>query len=295
PDAAAERALAALTPVQASHDGGIRLVVPLVLRGTAEGYIEAVTPARRQHDEDELELVQIVANQAAVALENARLYDRIEREAVTDGLTGLYNHRYFFKRLEEEVATSQRYGAPLSLLMLDLDDFKEFNDTYGHPTGDRVLREVADILRNQLRNLVDLPARYGGEEFAVILPNTPLSGAEAAARRLWQYLEDVCGAASPAGEPASDEDGNGSAPAATGRVAPPAEEAADAVGERIRRNIAAASFEGSAGQRYVHMTVSIGIAGFPEHARDARELVNCADKALYLAKRLGKNRVEIFT
>ena len=147
--------------------------MPLVLRGAAEGYIEAVIPPGRELGRDELELVQIVANQAAVALENARLYDRIEQQAITDGLTGLYNHRHFYKRLEEEVATAKRYGVPLSLLMLDLDDFKRFNDTFGHPAGDRVLCEVADILRHQVRNLVDLPARYGGEEFAVILPNTP--------------------------------------------------------------------------------------------------------------------------
>jgi PleD family two-component response regulator len=157
------------------------------------------------------------------------------------------------------------------------------------------LLEVADILRSQLRALVDLPARYGGEEFAVILPNTPLSGAEAAAKRLWRYLDDVCGAAAPSEEPGCDGGSDGGAQVASGPVAPPAEEAADAVGERIRRNIAAAQFEGKAGQRYVHMTVSIGIAGFPEHGGDAHELVNCADKALYLAKRLGKNRVETYS
>jgi diguanylate cyclase (GGDEF)-like protein len=295
PDPAAERALAALEPVQASDAEANLLVVPLVVRDTVEGYIEAVAPPGRRYDGDELELVQIVANQAAVALENARLYDRIEQQAITDGLTGLFNHRYFYKRLEEEVATSARYGAPLSLLMLDLDDFKQFNDNFGHPAGDQVLREVADILRHQVRNLVDLPARYGGEEFAVILPNTPVSGAQAAANRLWRQLEVVCDAAAVAGDGGEAGESDAGEPATHRGVAPRSEEAADAVGERIRKNIAMAGFEGRAGQRQVHMTVSIGIASFPEHGHDAQGLVNCADKALYLAKRMGKNRVETFS
>ena len=89
--------------------------------------------------EDEVELVQILANQAAVALQNGRLYETLKLQAITDGLTGLHNHRYFYERLEEEVAKSKRYGAPLSLLMLDLDDFKSFNDAYGHPAGDQAV------------------------------------------------------------------------------------------------------------------------------------------------------------
>ncbi len=295
PGPAAERALAALTAVQTGDEEVTRVVVPLVLRGAAEGYVEAAIPPGRELGNDELELVQIVANQAAVALENARLYDRIEQQAITDGLTRLYNHRHFYKRLEEEVATAKRYDVPLSLLMLDLDDFKRFNDTFGHPAGDRVLCEVADILRHQVRNLVDLPARYGGEEFAVILPNTPMSGAQAAAKRLRQHLVEACDAAAAAVEGGDGRGGDGGGPAAHGGVAPPSEDTADAVGERIRKSIATARFEGRGGQRHAHMTVSIGIASFPDHCRDAEGLVDCADKALYLAKRMGKNRVETYS
>jgi len=294
PGPAAERALAALAAVRTGDEEATRLAVPLVVRGVAEGYIEAVLPPGRECGRDELELVQIVANQAAVALENARLYDRIEQQAITDGLTGLYNHRHFYTRLEEEVATAKRYSVPLSLLMLDLDDFKRFNDAFGHQAGDRVLCEVADILRHQVRSLVDLPARYGGEEFAVILPNTPMSGAEAAAKRLCRHLVEVCDAAGAAGE-SGDGGGNGGGPAARGAVAPPSEDAADAVGERIRKSIATTRFEGRSGERHAHMTVSIGIASFPDHCRDAEGLVDCADKALYLAKRMGKNRVETYS
>ena len=96
--------------------------------------------------DDELELLQVLASQAAAALANAALYRTLERQAITDGLTGLYNHRYFYERLNQEIARAQRYGLPLSLLMIDIDDFKHFNDRYGHPTGDLVLTEVGRIL-----------------------------------------------------------------------------------------------------------------------------------------------------
>jgi two-component system, cell cycle response regulator len=89
-----------------------------------------------------------------------------------DGLTGLYNHRYFWERLRDEVARARRYGQPLSLLMLDLDDFKHVNDRWGHPVGDELLRAVGTALQTQIRQGVDCAARYGGEEFAVILPST---------------------------------------------------------------------------------------------------------------------------
>ena len=112
-----------------------------------------------------------------MAIEHARLYRVSEQRAITDGLTGLYNHRYFYERLGQEVARARRYGTPVSLLMIDIDDFKAFNDSRGHVAGDEVLRDVAGILSAALRRDVDIAARYGGEEFAVILPNTPMDGA----------------------------------------------------------------------------------------------------------------------
>ena len=108
----------------------------------------------------------------AVAIENARLFGRVEQLAVTDGLTGLCNHRHFFERLAEEVARAKRYELALSMLMIDIDDFKAYNDALGHPCGDALLRALADVLLSQTRRQVDLVARYGGEEFAVILPST---------------------------------------------------------------------------------------------------------------------------
>ena len=188
PGAATElmaQAEAGLLPVQAREDGEARLVVPLAVRGEVLGFIDVLSRRRRYGDEL-AELLQIVANQASAALANARLYARLAEQAITDGLTGLYNHRYFYERLEQECARACRYGLPLSLLMIDIDDFKGFNDLFGHVLGDDVLRQVGGILRDGTRSGIDLPARYGGEEFAVILPphachRRPCGGRPAAA------------------------------------------------------------------------------------------------------------------
>ncbi len=148
---------------------GARLVVPFASGEAVTGLLELCAAAAV--GEDGLELLQILASQAAVALANAALYRTLERQAVTDGLTGLYNHRYFYERLNQEIARAQRYGLPLSLLIVDIDDFKLFNDRFGHPSGDLVLKEVGSILSTQIRAGIDVAARYGGEEFTVVLPS----------------------------------------------------------------------------------------------------------------------------
>jgi diguanylate cyclase (GGDEF)-like protein len=108
--------------------------------------------------------------------------------ACTDGLTGLYNHRQFIKIFAEEVARAYRYEKALSIILFDVDDFKKFNDTYGHPNGDIVLREMATMLRELLRDC-DTIFRYGGEEFVVLLPETPLSEATKVAERIRIFVE----------------------------------------------------------------------------------------------------------
>jgi diguanylate cyclase (GGDEF)-like protein len=125
---------------------------------------------------------------------------QLERLSITDGLTGLYNHRHFEERLAEEFRRSQRYGDPVSLMMLDLDHFKEVNDRFGHPFGDRVLREAAELIRTSIRD-PDICARYGGEEFAIILPKTHLQGALAVAERMFKSLRAKRYAVDCAGEP----------------------------------------------------------------------------------------------
>jgi diguanylate cyclase (GGDEF)-like protein len=127
----------------------------------------------------------------------------LERLSVTDGLTGLFNRRYFNARLSQEFQRAQRYSDPLSLLMLDIDHFKRVNDSYGHPFGDLVLKGTADLVRTSVRD-PDICARYGGEEFAVILPKTHLAGALVVAERIWRdlaakpYATDGAGGASGA-------------------------------------------------------------------------------------------------
>ena len=121
------------------------------------------------------------------ALQNARKYDSIRRQVVTDHLTHLYNRRYFMNRAAEEVERSLRDQAPMSVVLIDIDHFKRFNDTYGHPTGDRVLQAVAAILQDAVRT-TDVCARHGGEEFTLLLPNTPGDNAMFMASRVRNTL-----------------------------------------------------------------------------------------------------------
>jgi two-component system, cell cycle response regulator len=148
------------------------------LRNGAEDYVGK--------EADEAEVLARVGAMMRVKELQDRLRDandQLERLSVTDGLTELFNHRAFQTRLREEFGRAQRYGDPLSLLMIDLDRFKALNDRWGHPFGDKVLHEVAQVIRNSVRDH-DVSARYGGEEFAVLLPKTHLANAGHVARRI---------------------------------------------------------------------------------------------------------------
>ena len=167
------------------------LLVPLVFKDEAIGCLELVEKRFVRHfSDEERALAGTLAALAAVAIQNARLYGDVKHLAITDGLTGLYNHRYFYDRLAQDVARAKRYDLPLSLLMIDIDDFKCYNDAHGHRAGDGLLRELGRVLRAQTRQQIDLVARYGGEEFAVILPSTGVAGATRAGERL---LDAVAG------------------------------------------------------------------------------------------------------
>jgi diguanylate cyclase (GGDEF)-like protein len=259
--------LAGLQPEQELSEGRCRLLVPLITQGRAEGWLQIVGDEPRAFDQDEVELVQILANQAAAALDNTRLYETLAQQAITDGLTGLFNHRFFYERLRDEVTRAQRYGLPLSLLMMDLDDFKLYNDRFGHQAGDGVLRRVAEIMRAQLRKNVDIAARYGGEEFAIILPHTAIGGAERVGERLSEAVSEA-------------------------EVDLATMHGAAVVAERVRHSIEEVLFKENDAGDAARVTISVGIASMPSHAAGAEELVATADKALYLAKKLGKNRVE---
>jgi diguanylate cyclase (GGDEF)-like protein len=151
-----------------------------------------VSVARRSSDFDEAEreLFGYLAAQAAVSIENVGLHETVQRQAVTDELTGLYNHRRFQEAMDAEAERAKRFGQDMGLVMLDIDNFKQVNDTYGHQQGDVVLAEVARIVRESSRE-IDAPARYGGEELAVVLPGTDIEGAYNLAERMRHGIEDL--------------------------------------------------------------------------------------------------------
>lgn len=163
------------------------LCTPILNKGKLSGllYMEnnltagAFTPER-------LEILHIIASQAAISLENAKLFDL----ATTDGLTKLFVHRYFQLMLEQEIQHARRYNRPFSLIMIDIDDFKRFNDTYGHQLGDEVLRSVGRAIRKIMR-IVDISARYGGEEFVIILPETDVNKGLIAADKIRKCIEEI--------------------------------------------------------------------------------------------------------
>jgi diguanylate cyclase (GGDEF)-like protein len=162
------------------------------LRSLVDGpeYLGAVSIARQGEafTREEEELLEYLAGQAVVSIENASLHETVERQAVTDELTGLANVRAFLSILDHELERSRRFETPLGLVMVDLDDFKRINDTHGHQQGDEVLAHVAGVLRDESREL-DTAARYGGEELAVVLPQTDVAGAALLAERMRRAVE----------------------------------------------------------------------------------------------------------
>jgi diguanylate cyclase (GGDEF)-like protein len=172
---------------------GIRsiMVIPIHYSEKAIGALYLRTSRKeKKFSEKELKISQVIASMAAVALNNARLFniikeekDLLEKMAVTDDMTRLYNHRFFVRRLKEEYKRSERYKTNLACIMIDIDNFKNVNDTYGHQAGDIVLQEIARIIKRCVRE-TDVVARYGGEEFAVILPHTGNEAAVNLANRI---------------------------------------------------------------------------------------------------------------
>ena len=160
----------------------------LELASGEEGTTELVLYAPREGFSDETRrLAEWLASQAAIALENARLHHTVQRQAITDELTGLVNRRRFLEALGSEIVRAGAFGTPLAVVLADLDDFKVINDRFGHHAGDDVLRGFAELVRAHLRD-VDVPGRLGGEEFAIIVPETDAAGAEAVAERVRRSL-----------------------------------------------------------------------------------------------------------
>ncbi len=220
------------------------LAVPLLLRGKTIGVLMVTdkTTGETFSPEDE-DLLLNASFHIALAVEKLWFYDKLQELANLDGLTNLYNHRAFQDRLDEEIERARRGGHSLALLMCDIDLFKVFNDTYGHLAGDRILKEVAKVIKESIRKM-DVPARYGGEEFAVILPETTLQGA---------FL----------------------------------------VAERIRQEVSARKIDYD--RQKIGVTISVGVALYPEDGKDKKSLLAAADLALYHAKRSGRNRVSTYS
>ena len=223
--------------------------LPLIVQGESHGVLvlsepfhSAGGPAIDVDAADHAGIVAATAEQLALGLANLDLRETLRAQSIRDALTGLFNRRFLIESLERECRRSIRAGRPLSVLMLDVDHFKNFNDTFGHEAGDVILREVGMVLRTAFRG-EDAACRYGGEEFALVLSDTGTDGALSRAAELRQRVRQLA--------------------------------------VNFRR------------QRLGSISVSVGIASSPVHAHDAAGLLRVADRALYRAKREGRDRVVV--
>jgi len=162
--------------------------IPLKLEDEIIGIMNLASRRPRKIEFEDLRLLSMIGNHLTLVLDKIRLYEEANRLAITDGLTGIYNSRHFYNVLDGEVARTDRYGTPFSLIIFDVDDFKVCNDSYGHQAGDDILQGVASIMSSMARR-VDTVARYGGEEFVILLPNTEKDEAIVLAERIREAVE----------------------------------------------------------------------------------------------------------
>lgn len=224
--------------VEELADTRSELAVPIKIKDKVIGVLDIQSVELNAFDESDLATFTTLAEMIAIAIENASLYKESKQLAITDDLTGLYNTRYFYTALEKEIERSQDLDHPFSIIIFDIDDFKKYNDTYGHLAGDQLLEELARLMIEKCRS-TDIIARYGGEEFVIILPETEYDGAVL-------------------------------------------------VAERLRKSVKKHSFKINKKEKKGKVTISLGIATYPEDATDVKDLINAADINLYGEKRIGK-------
>ncbi len=169
---------------------GLVFSVPLKVEKKIVGFLVADNVFSRERiKKEDIEYLKLFAQQASISIENARLFNDVERLSLTDGLTGLYTNRYFRKRLGDEIVRTTRLKTKLALAIIDVDYFKRYNDSYGHMVGDRLLVDLAGIIMKNIRQ-VDFAARYGGDEFVVFFPNTSLEGVQIVTFRLLKAIKN---------------------------------------------------------------------------------------------------------
>jgi diguanylate cyclase (GGDEF)-like protein len=166
-------------------------IVPLICQERVVGVLNLADKTDpRAFTREDISLIELFGQLIGASIGNIRLFEKVQRQASCDGLTGLMNHKTFYEVLEKEVWRSRRYGGTISLIMADIDNLKMLNDTYGHRAGDKVIKEVSRHIRDSIRQ-IDLPARYGGDEFAVILPNTTLEAAIVVSERIVEAVSST--------------------------------------------------------------------------------------------------------
>ncbi len=235
------------------------VAVPLLLYGKVNGMISAQSYQPDSYTHDDLELLETLAAHAAIALENARLFEEMQEIADKDPLIKpMLNRRKFYELAEHEFERVKRYPEALSTMMLDVDHFKLFNDQFGHKLGDLVLEMIAQVLIENIRH-ADIVGRHGGEEFIVLCPATDMKSAAEVAERIRRQVE---------------------------------------ITTLRDKNYQIQSVETLKGDlvsgELLHVTVSIGVAELDETCFSIDSLVECADRAMYLAKEAGRNRVRIW-
>jgi diguanylate cyclase (GGDEF)-like protein/PAS domain S-box-containing protein len=235
-----------LHKVEVARQEGLKSILcfPLMIREDCIGVMTFYHKKTHRYSDDEMHFLAAFAGSVSIAVDNARLYEKQTRLAISDGLTGLCNHRFFHESLNEEVVRAGRYERNVSVIILDIDHFKKYNDAHGHQAGDRLLKELSAVLTNVAR-LNDVVGRYGGEEFVYLLHEANKGEAMLFAKRLLQRVADHV-------------------------------------------------FEGESVLPGGKLTVSLGVASFPEDASSSQDLIHHADMALYLAKSEGRNQVRAF-